>query len=185
MNINLDNLNIKKYNNLYRNSSVEELIKFATERGEGTLSDTGALVVNTGKYTGRSPKDRFIVKDDITKDTINWGDVNLAIDEKVFDKIYADVMEYLNEKDLFVFDGFVGALKEYTLPIRVVCECAYQAMFANQMFVRPTDEELSKHMPEFNVISAPGFKAKGIEDGLNSEAFVLMNFSKKIIKHLY
>jgi phosphoenolpyruvate carboxykinase (ATP) len=181
MNINLDNLNIKKYKNLYRNSNVEELIKFATERGEGTLSDTGALVVNTGKYTGRSPKDRFIVKDDITKDTINWGDVNLAIDEKAFDKIYADVVEYLNEKDLFVFDGFVGALKEYTLPIRVVCECAYQAMFANQMFVRPTDEELSKHIPEFNVISAPGFKAKGSEDGLNSEAFVLMNFSKKII----
>lgn len=181
MNINLDNLNIKKYKNLYRNSSVEELIKFATERGEGTLSDTGALVVNTGKYTGRSPKDRFIVKDDITKDTINWGDVNLPIDEKVFDKIYADVVEYLNEKDLFVFDGFVGALKEYTLPLRVVCECAYQAMFANQMFVRPTAEELSNHMPEFNVISAPGFKAKGIEDGLNSEAFVLMNFSKKII----
>ncbi|WP_315066459.1 phosphoenolpyruvate carboxykinase (ATP) [uncultured Clostridium sp.] len=181
MNINLDNLNINNYKNLYRNSDVKELIKFATEREEGTLSDTGALVVNTGKYTGRSPKDRFIVKDDITNDTINWGDVNLPIDEKAFDKIYADVVEYLKEKDLFVFDGFVGALKEYTLPIRVVCECAYQAMFANQMFVRPTAEELSNHMPEFNVISAPGFKAKGIEDGLNSEAFVLMNFSKKII----
>ncbi|WP_238918563.1 phosphoenolpyruvate carboxykinase (ATP) [Clostridium sp. YIM B02555] len=181
MSINLNYLNIKQYNNLYRNISVEALTKFATERGEGTLSDKGALVVNTGKYTGRSPKDRFIVEDDVTKDTINWGEINLPIDEKVFDKIYADVMDYLKEKDLFVFDGFVGALKEYTLPIRVVCECAYQAMFANQMFVRPTDEELSKHIPEFNVISAPGFKAKGVEDGLNSEAFVLMNFSKKII----
>lgn len=181
MNINLDYLNIKQYNNLYRNIKVEELAKFAVDRGEGTFSDKGALVVNTGKYTGRSPKDRFIVKDDVTKDTINWGEINLPTNEQVFDKIYADVTEYLKKKDLFVFDGFVGALKDYTLPIRVVCECAYQAMFANQMFVRPSEEELSNHMPEFNIISAPGFKAKGIEDGLNSEAFVLMNFSKKII----
>ncbi|NRT76048.1 phosphoenolpyruvate carboxykinase (ATP) [Clostridium beijerinckii] len=181
MNINLDYLNIRGYNKVYRNISIPNLIEFATKRGEGVLSDKGALVVNTGKYTGRSPKDRFIVKDDITKDTINWGEINLPIDENVFDKIYNDVTEYLKEKDLFVFDGFVGALKEYTLPIRVVCECAYQAMFANQMFVRPTAEELSNHMPEFNVISAPGFKAKGIEDGINSEAFVLVNFSKKIV----
>ena len=181
MNINLDYLNIKNHNKLYRNISIPNLIEFAVKRGEGVLSDKGALVINTGKYTGRSPKDRFIVKDDITKDTINWGQVNLPIDENVFDKIYNDVTEYLKEKDLFVFDGFVGALKEYTLPIRVVCECAYQAMFSNQMFVRTDAEQLSNHMPEFNVISVPGFKANGIEDGLNSEAFVLINFSKKIV----
>ena len=179
--MNLDYLNIKQHNNIYRNISIPDLIEFAIKREEGVLSDKGALVVNTGKYTGRSPKDRFIVKDDITKDTINWGDINLPIDGQVFDKIYDDVVKYLKKKELFVFDGFVGALKDYTLPIRVVCECAYQAMFANQMFIRPSEEELSNHMPEFNIISAPGFKAKGIEDGLNSEAFVLMNFSKKII----
>ena len=137
MNINLDYLNIKNYNKLYKNISIPNLIEIAVKRGEGSLSDKGALVINTGKYTGRSPKDRFIVKDAITKDTINWGEVNLPIDEQVFDKIYSDVTEYLKEKDLFVFDGFVGALKEYTLPIRVVCECAYQAMFSNQMFIRP------------------------------------------------
>ncbi|WP_234117429.1 phosphoenolpyruvate carboxykinase (ATP) [Clostridium hydrogenum] len=179
MEINIDYLNIKNYKKLYRNISTAELIEFAVKRGEGTLSDTGALVINTGKYTGRSPKDRFIVKDNITEDKINWGEVNLPIEEKVFDKIYNDVIEYLEGKDLFVFDGCVGALKTYTLPIRVVCECAYQAMFANQMFVRV--EDISKHVPEFNVISAPGFKAKGMEDGLNSEAFVLINFSKKIV----
>lgn len=181
MNINLDYLNIKKYNNLYRNSSIPNLIEVAIKRGEGSLSDKGALVINTGKYTGRSPKDRFIVKDEITEDIINWGEINLPIDEKIFDKIYNDVTEYLKEKDLFVFDGFVGTLKEYTLPIRVVCECAYQAMFSNQMFIRPDSEQLSNHMPEFNVISVPGFKAKGTEDGINSEAFVLINFSKKIV----
>lgn len=179
--MNLDYLNIKNYNKLYKNISIPNLVEFAVKRGEGILTDKGALVINTGKYTGRSPKDRFIVKDDITKDTINWGDTNLPIDEDVFNKIYEDTTEYLKGKDLFVFEGFVGASKEYTLPIRVVCECAYQAMFSNQMFIRGNEEQLSKHTSEFTVISAPGFKAKGIKDGINSEACVLINFSKKII----
>lgn len=179
MEINMDYLNIKNYKKLYRNISAAELVELAVKRGEGTLSDKGAFVVNTGKYTGRSPKDRFIVKDSTTEDKINWGKVNLPIEEKVFDKIYKHVTEYLKDKDLFVFDGCVGALKKYALPIRVVCECAYQALFANQMFVRLKDT--SNHIPEFNVISAPGFKAKGAADGLNSEAFVLINFSKKIV----
>ena len=88
---NLDYLNIKQYNKIYRNLSIPQLVDFAIKRGEGVLSDKGALVVNTGKYTGRSPKDRFIVKDDITKDVLNWSDVNLPIDESAFDKIQEDV----------------------------------------------------------------------------------------------
>ncbi|MPQ30475.1 phosphoenolpyruvate carboxykinase (ATP) [Clostridium estertheticum] len=181
MKLDLNYLNIKNYKNLYRNISIPKLIEFAVKREEGVLSDKGALVVNTGKYTGRSPNDRFIVKDNITKDTVNWGKGNLAIDEHVFDEIYNDVLSYLNQKDLFMFDGYVGALKEYTLPIRVICECAYQAMFSNQMFIRPDANQLSNYIPEFNIISVPGFKARGIKDGINSEAFVLINFSKKII----
>ncbi|MBX4268534.1 phosphoenolpyruvate carboxykinase (ATP) [Clostridium estertheticum] len=181
MNLNLDYLNIKDYNNLYRNISTAKLIEFAVKREEGVLSDKGALVVNTGKYTGRSPNDRFIVKDNITKDTVNWGKGNLPIDEYVFDKIYNDVISYLKDKDLFMFDGFIGALKEYTLPVRVICECAYQAVFSNQMFIRPDAKQLSNYIPGFNIISVPGFKARGMEDGINSEAFVLINFSKKII----
>jgi phosphoenolpyruvate carboxykinase (ATP) len=181
MSINLNYLNLKEINSIYRNLSVANLVQFAIERGEGILSDSGALVINTGEYTGRSPKDRFIVEDDVTKGMLNWGEVNLPISGQVFDKVYNDVIEYLKEKDLFIFDGFVGALKKYTLPIRVICECPHQAMFANQMFIRANEEELSKHMPKFNVISVPGFKAKGIEDGINSEAFVFINFSKKIV----
>ena len=181
MKLNLDYLNIKNYKNIYRNISVPKLIEFAVKREEGFLSDNGALVVNTGKYTGRSPNDRFIVKDNITKDTVNWGKGNLPIDEHVFDEIYNDVLSYLKQKDLFMFDGFIGALKDYTLPIRVICECAYQAMFSNQMFIRPDVKQLSNYIPGFNIISVPGFKARGIEDGINSEAFVLINFSKKII----
>lgn len=181
MTVDLGYLNIKNYTRLYRNISTAELIEFALKRGEGTLSDKGALVVNTGKYTGRSPKDRFIVKDEITKDKVNWGNVNLPITEEKFDKLYDEVTKYLEDKEIFMFDGYICALEDYSVPIRVICEEAYQALFANNMFIRPQDKELLNHKPEFNIISAPGFKAKGIQDGLNSEAFVLINFTKKIV----
>lgn len=181
MSLNLDYLNIKDYGKLYRNLGISQLMELCIIKGEGVFAENGALVVNTGKYTGRSPKDRFIVRDNITDTSINWGDVNLPIDGQTFDKIYEEVIEYLKEKDLFIFDGHVGALKEHTLPIRVICECVYQALFSNQMFIRPDEEQLSNHIPEFNVISVPGYKAKGKEDGINSEAFVLINFTKRII----
>ena len=179
--MNLNYLNIKNCNNIYRNMSVSRLTEFIIERAEGRLTDKGSVVINTGKYTGRSANDRFIVKDDITKDTVNWGGANLPADEKVFDKLYDDVVEYLRAKDLFVFDGFVGAVKEWAIPVRVVCENACQAMFSNQMFIRPSEKELSDFLPGFHVISAPGFKAKGKEDGVNSESFIIINFSKKTI----
>lgn len=182
MEMNLNYLNIYNYNNLYINIGIPALIQHAIRREEGVLSDKGALVINTGKYTGRSPKDRFIVKDNITRDTVNWGKVNLPIEEEVFDNIYKKVLEYLEEKELFIFDGYAGALSEYSLPIRVICEYAYQAMFSSQMFINTSSVEGdSYHIPEFNIISAPGFKARGAEDGINSEAFVLISFSKKII----
>src|SRR5699024_7889252 len=131
----LDYLNFKKGKTAYRSSSVGELTEFIVKRGEGQLSYKGSVVVNTGKYTGRSANDRFIVKDDITKDTVNWGQINQSITPDTFDKLYDDVINYLNERELFVFDGFVGALKEYAMPIRVVSEYAYQTLFAQQMFI--------------------------------------------------
>ncbi|QAT41148.1 phosphoenolpyruvate carboxykinase (ATP) [Clostridium sp. JN-9] len=181
MSIDLQYLKIKKYNKLYRNLPVPELVEKAIMRNEGILSSTGALVINTGKYTGRSPKDRYIVKQSSIDNKVNWGSINLPIDENVFNKLYSDVINYLENKDLFVFDGFVGAMKKYTLPIRVICEYASQALFSNQMLIRPSHSDLQDFLPEFNVISAPGFKAKGIEDGINSEAFIIINFDKKII----
>lgn len=181
MNINLEYLNISEYKHLYRNLSVAQLTEFAINRGEAVLSDKGALVVNTGKYTGRAPKDRFIVKQKSVEDKINWGDINFPIDEVIFNKLYDKVIEYLKKKDLFVFDGFVGAMKKYTLPIRVVCEHASQAMFSNQLFRRPSGADLANFIPEFNVVAAPGFKANGAEDGINSEAFIMINFDKKVI----
>jgi phosphoenolpyruvate carboxykinase (ATP) len=181
MNVNLDYINIRSCRNLYRNLPVSELVKHALERNEGVLAENGALAINTGKYTGRSPKDRFIVKQDSIKNKVNWGSINIPIDEEVFTNLYNKVTSYLQNKDLFVFDGFAGAMKEYRIPIRVVCECAYQAMFSNQLFIRPAKDELENHVPFFTVISAPGFKACGAEDGVNSEAFIIINFDRKII----
>jgi phosphoenolpyruvate carboxykinase (ATP) len=182
MNLNsLDYLEIKCNKNVYRNIGVAQLVEHALKRGEGTLSDKGALVVHTGKYTGRSPKDRFIVKQDSISNSINWGDVNLPIEEEVFNALYGQVASYLREKDLFVFDGYVGALSEYKVNVRVISELASQALFANQLFRRLDEEELDDFVPSFNVIAAPGFKAKGEIDGINSEAFIIVNFEKRII----
>lgn len=177
----LDYLGFKTTGKVYRNLTVSKLIEEAVKREEGILSDKGALVINTGKYTGRSPKDRFIVTSQEVKDKINWGDINLPIEEEKFNKLYEKVTDYLNSKDLFVFDGFAGANKEYKVSFRVVCEKASQAMFANNLLIRGTKEELENYKEEFTIIAAPNFKADPSKYGINSEAFIIINFHKKII----
>jgi phosphoenolpyruvate carboxykinase (ATP) len=174
-------LKIDSSTSVYRNLSTSELVEQAVMRGQGTLSDKGALVVHTGKYTGRSPKDRFIVKQESIDDKINWGEVNIPIEEEIFDRLYDKVTASLSDKELFVFDGYVGALEEYKVNIRVVTEFASQALFAKNMFRRLNDSQLEDFTPEFTIISAPNFKAKGAEDGINSEAFIIINFDKKIV----
>lgn len=178
---NLDYLGINNCKNIYRNASVSDLVEFAIKRGEGVLSESGALVVNTGKYTGRSPNDRFIVRQSNVEEKINWGDINIPIEEEVFENIYSKVSKYLSGKELFVFDGYVGALSEYNMQIRIVTELASQSLFSTQLFRRPEKTQLEHHTAEFTVISAPGFKSNGKEDGINSEAFIIVNFDKKII----
>ncbi|MBZ9636559.1 phosphoenolpyruvate carboxykinase (ATP) [Clostridium sp. FP1] len=178
---NLDYLNIATSKKIYRNLPVSDLVRFALLREEGTLTETGALAVKTGKYTGRSPKDRFIVSQESVVKLINWGEVNLPIEENVFDELYKQVCKYLSDKELFVFDGYVGAMEEYKLPIRVVNELASEALLSNQLFRRPNKAMLEHHKAEFTVIAAPGFKAKGVIDGINSEAFIIVNFDKKIV----
>lgn len=177
----LQYLGINQCENSYRNLSTAALIAEAVKNNEGTLADSGALVVNTGKYTGRSPKDRFIVRQTSVDDLINWGKVNLPIEEEKFDNLYGQVMNYLQDKKLYVFDGYVGAMKEYSMNIRVINEYASEALMATQLFRRYNEEQLKGFEAEFTVIVAPGFKAKGVDDGVNSEAFILLNFDKKIV----
>lgn len=179
--MNLNYLGINKCAKIYRNFSPATLVEEAIKNGEGTLASSGALVVNTGKYTGRSPKDRFIVKEPSVSELINWGDTNLPISEEVFDNLYNQVINYLEDKKLYIFDGYVGAMKDYSMNIRVINEYASEALVATQLFRRYDENDLNDFKEDFTLIAAPGFKAKGVEDGVNSEAFIIINFDKKII----
>ncbi|WP_342045065.1 phosphoenolpyruvate carboxykinase (ATP) [Bacillus sp. OTU530] len=162
--------------------SVSQLIEKVLMREEGTLTSTGAVSVATGTYTGRSPKDKFIVKEASTADKIDWGPVNQPISQQHFERLYTKVLEYLQEKEeLFVFKGFAGADPSCRLPIQVINEYAWHNLFAHQLFIRPTEVELSKHDAQFTIVSAPTFKADPILDGTNSETFIIVSFEKRIV----
>ncbi len=161
--------------------SVPELVEMALARGEGQLSDTGALIIQTGKYTGRSPNDRFIVDDALTHTTVDWGKVNKPTSPEVFDKVFAKMKAYLADKELFVYDGFAGADPMYAMPVRFINENASQSLFVHQLFIRPTAAQLAAFHPEFTVICAPGLQLDPATDGVNSEAAILLNFEKKMI----
>ena len=124
--------------------SPDELHAITIENGQGVESSTGALAVNTGEFTGRSPLDRFIVKDDITKDRVWWGDINIPFDADKFDKLYDKVTDYLSEKEVYVRDSYACADEDYKLNIRVINEYPWSNMFAYNMFLRPTEEELER-----------------------------------------
>ncbi|UAM97123.1 phosphoenolpyruvate carboxykinase (ATP) [Polaribacter litorisediminis] len=177
--ISLNSLGIKNATVRYQLTS-SELHKETLEKGQGVESSLGSIAVNTGEFTGRSPMDRFIVKDDITKDKVWWSDINLAFEEDKFDKLYAKVVDYLSEKEIFVRDSYACADKNYRLNIRVVNEYPWSNMFAYNMFLRPTEEELKGFSPEWTVINAPGFMANAEEDGTRQHNFAILNFNKKI-----
>src|SRR5690625_5076911 len=170
------------HSNVHQNLSVPRLIEKILLRNEAKLSETGAITSTTGKYTGRSPKDRFIVQDEITKSKVDWGTVNQPIDEASFDQLYEKVVAHLHNKDeLFSFKGYAGADEKYRLPVQVINEFAWKNLFAHQMLIRPTEEELNTHKPDFTVISAPTFKADPSVDGTHSETFILISFKKRVI----
>ncbi len=165
----------------YWNLTPAELVEEAISRGEGTLVDTGALAADTGEFTGRSPKDRFVVCDEITENSVWWGDVNIKFDPAKFDLLYNRVCAYLSGKEVFVRDSYACADPTYRLNIRVVTEQAYHNIFANNLFLRPTKEEILNFDPEWTIINAPGFKADPNIDGTRQHNFAILNFSKKII----
>ena len=153
---------------VYRNMAPALLGEHALERGEGALADTGALVVYTGKYTGRSPDDRYIVDSPDVHDEINWNKANVPITREKADAIYNKLTAYLQGRDVFVFDGYAGADTEYCLPVRVVNELASQNLFIHNLLVRPTEEQLDSFVPGFTVVAAPGFKCVPEVDGVHS-----------------
>jgi phosphoenolpyruvate carboxykinase (ATP) len=168
--------------NVCHNLSVAQLVEKILQRNEGKLTATGAVAVTTGKYTGRSPKDKYIVEEAATKAKIDWGTTNQPISEEVFENLYNKVLDYLMKKDeIFVFKGFAGADPKYRLPIQVVNEFAWHNLFAHQLFIRPTEEELKTHKAEFTVICAPNFKADPAVDGTRSETFIIISFERRTV----
>lgn len=162
--------------------SVAELVEKVLQRNEGRLTHTGAVAVTTGKYTGRSPKDKYIVEEPSTKQTIDWGPVNQPMAPETFDKLYDKVLDYLMKQDeLFVFKGFAGADPKSRLPIQVVNEFAWHNLFVHQLFIRPSAEELAAHEPQFTVICAPNFKADPAVDGTRSETFIIISFERRTV----
>ncbi|HXB20549.1 MAG TPA: phosphoenolpyruvate carboxykinase (ATP) [Candidatus Solibacter sp.] len=170
-----------KTSKIYRNLRSGPLVEHAIRRDEGLLADNGALVAYTGKYTGRTPKDKFTVKDGITTDKVNWGDSNFAFDPDRFDSLFERVAEFLRGRDLYIQDLYAGADPRYRLPVRVINQYAWHNLFVRALFVRPTSEEMKGYEPEFTIVSAPEFQADPQRDGTRSEAFIIVNFTRRII----
>ncbi|MFC4220966.1 phosphoenolpyruvate carboxykinase (ATP) [Flagellimonas marina] len=168
------------HNNFQYQLSPDELHDITIEKDMGKEASSGALAVNTGEFTGRSPKDRFIVKDAITEDKIWWGNINIPFESEKFDKLYNKVIDYLNTKELFVRDSYACADPDYRMNLRVINEYPWSNMFAYNMFLRPTEEELEDFEPEWTVINAPGFMANAEIDGTRQHNFAILNFTRKI-----
>ncbi len=165
----------------YWNLSPEELIEHSINKGLGVIADSGAFAVDTGEFTGRSPKDRFIVKDDVTADHVDWNDINMPFDADKFDQLREKLVNYVEGKELYVRDVRACADEDYSLPIRVVTELPWANMFAGNMFLRLNKEEIECAEPEWNVLAVPSFHADAAIDGTRQHNFAIVNFTKKQI----
>ncbi|MDX2232669.1 MAG: phosphoenolpyruvate carboxykinase (ATP) [Leptolyngbyaceae cyanobacterium bins.349] len=177
----LSSLGLRNVNQIYRNLPAAELVEHALIRGEGLLAANGALCVETGKYTGRSPKDRFLVDEPGSHSAIAWNAINRPLAEDQFERLYQKMLGYVEGRDLYVFDGYVGADPERRFGVRVVNEFAWQNLFVHQLFRRPTPAELATHQADFLVIALPGLCGDPATDGLNSEAFIVLHLTRRII----
>ncbi len=177
----VENHGIQNVNAVYWNLSTPLLYEEAIRRREARLAHLGPLVVRTGQHTGRSPNDKFIVKEPSSIDKVWWGKVNKAIAPEQFEILKKRMLAYLQGKDLFVQDCFAGADTQYRLPIRVITETAWHSLFARDMFIQATPEERATHKPEFIVINAPNFHADPEIDGTRSEVFIALNFAQKTV----
>ncbi|OIP68018.1 MAG: phosphoenolpyruvate carboxykinase (ATP) [Oscillatoriales cyanobacterium CG2_30_40_61] len=177
----LGELGLRNLGHVYRNLAIPILVEHSIARTEAILSDNGALCVKTGKYTGRSPHDKYMVDEAESRDEIHWSKTNVPIPEFNFDRLCRRVRSYVQGRDLYIFDGYVGADSKYQYGVRVITERASQSLFAQQLFIRPTPEQLKTHQADFTVIAVPGLHADPEDDGINSEAFIVLNLSKKMV----
>ncbi|HRH71216.1 MAG TPA: phosphoenolpyruvate carboxykinase (ATP), partial [Flavobacteriales bacterium] len=180
-NADLSKIGLGRVGDAYWNLEPAELVEHAIVNGQAVLADSGALAIDTGEFTGRSPKDKFCVKDAKTEGTVWWGDVNFPFTQEKFDLLHDKMAAYLMGRDVYVKDAYACADPTYRLNIRVVAEYPSSAMFAGNMFLRPTAAELETFEPEWHILCVPDFKADATKDGTRQHNFAVLNFSKKMI----
>ncbi|HAI77360.1 MAG TPA: phosphoenolpyruvate carboxykinase (ATP) [Microscillaceae bacterium] len=179
--VGLEKQGIKQVAKAYWNLTPAELVEEAIRNGEGVLADNGAMMSDTGKFTGRSPKDKFTVKDAKTADTVWWGNVNFPIEPDKFEKLQAKMIAFLADKKVYVRDAYAGAHQDYRLKLRVINTLAWHNLFCYNMFLRPSTEEHQNFDPNFTIICIPEFKANPAEDGTANENFAVINFTTRTI----
>ncbi|MBC7901805.1 MAG: phosphoenolpyruvate carboxykinase (ATP) [Gemmatimonadaceae bacterium] len=178
----LSKLGLHVNNSLHYQLNPDELVQDTLRLGEGVLNDTGALVIETGEFTGRSPKDKFIVKDEITADTVHWNEFNLPVSEDSFEIIRKQIINYLNERnELWVRDAFACADPRYKMGIRIINEKPWINLFAYNMFLRPNEEELENFNAEWTILSAPGLKLDAKVCGTRQHNAAVVSFKQKMI----
>lgn len=177
----LSSLGIKTAAKVMWNLSPAELVEEALTNAEGVLTDTGALMCDTGKFTGRSPKDKFTVLDEKTKDSVWWGDINMPFDADKFDALHQKMLKFLEDKKIYVRDAYAGVDERYRLKLRVVNTQAWHNLFCYNMFLRPETSELAGFEPNFTIINIPEFQANPAVDGTRQENFAIISFTKKMI----
>ncbi|MCA9971688.1 MAG: phosphoenolpyruvate carboxykinase (ATP) [Anaerolineales bacterium] len=178
----VENHGIRNPGTVYWNLTTPMLYEQAVRRREGTIAHLGPLIVSTGDHTGRSPNDKFIVKEPTSENDIWWGKVNRPFKQENFDYLHRKMMAYIQNRDVFVFDGYVGADERYRMPVRIITEYAWHSLFARNMFIREFDpEKLRNHVPQFTVIDMPRFHAEPDFDGTNSQTHILVDFGKRLV----
>jgi len=165
----------------YWNLPPEQLIAMSIKRGQANITSVGAVAVDTGEFTGRSPKDRFIVNDSLTEKTVWWNAFNIPFDSTKFDQLFDKMIRYFNHKEFYVRDVFACADPRYRMNIRVITELPWSNLFVHNMFLRPSAQQLENFESEWLVLNAPGFHANPIDDGTRQHNFSIVNFTRKII----
>lgn len=176
-----EHLGLKGLGSVHYQLSPAQLVEHTLEKGMGVLADNGGLCVDTGEFTGRSPKDKFVVKDATTENEVWWGEINQPFEPEAYQKLKQRVFSYLRNKEVYVRDGYAGADEKYRLPVRVLNEHPWQNLFVHNMFLRPSASELDSFAPEWTVVAAPGFMAIPHLDSTRQHNFTIVNFTEKVI----
>jgi phosphoenolpyruvate carboxykinase (ATP) len=178
----LEALGIVRSGRVHWNLSPAVLYEIAVRRNEAVLASDGPLVARTGQHTGRSPQDKFTVKEPSTEKNVHWGSINCPIDEAHFEALHRDMMTYLQDKELYVLDAWGGADPAYRLPVRIVTEFAWHNLFARNMFIPELDpEKRATHRPEYSVIACPGLKADPARHGSRTATAIYVHYGKKLV----